>query len=83
MAPVKTVTGVDWQKFSAQEADARKREKFERINQQLRDEKNAKLQSAFHPYVTLAFDKETGKPCVISTWDEHLAFMKRNEYEYI
>lgn len=43
----------------------------------------ATMVSVFSPYMTVAHDKETGKPMMIRTRDEHRAFLTRNGYEEV
>jgi putative FmdB family regulatory protein len=37
----------------------------------------------FNPYVTIANDKDTGKPMRIRSQDEHSAFLRRNGFEEV
>lgn len=37
----------------------------------------------FHPYHTVAFDKDSGGPMLIRTPAEHSAFLRRNGYEEV
>lgn len=39
--------------------------------------------AVFRPYVTAAFDKESGRPMKITTAAEHRAFLARNGYEEV
>lgn len=43
----------------------------------------ATMVSVFQPYMTVAFDKETGKPMHIRNQDEHRAFLQRNGFEEV